>query len=56
MEIEVDRYRNEFNRLRYDYSFLKSEYEHEVVFFFVSQYFHFFCTTLFSTNGLKIQY
>lgn len=30
MEIEVDRYRNEFNRLRYDYSFLKSEYEHEI--------------------------
>ena len=30
MEIEVDRYRNEFNKLRYDYSFLKSEYEHEI--------------------------
>ncbi|XP_066930488.1 centrosomal protein of 83 kDa-like [Clytia hemisphaerica] len=30
LEQEVDRYRNEFNRLRYDYSFLKSEYEHEL--------------------------
>jgi len=30
LEIEVDRYRNEFNHLRYDYSFLKSEYEHEI--------------------------
>ncbi|XP_047128729.1 centrosomal protein of 83 kDa-like isoform X1 [Hydra vulgaris] len=30
MEVEVSRYRNEFNRLRYDYSFLKSEYEHEL--------------------------
>jgi len=30
LEVEVDRYRNEFNHLRYDYSFLKSEYEHEV--------------------------
>lgn len=30
LETEVDKYRNEFNRLRYDYSFLKSEYEHEL--------------------------
>jgi len=30
LELEVDKYRNEFNRLRYDYSFLKSEYEHEL--------------------------
>ena len=31
LQLEVDRYRNEFNHLRYDYSFLKSEYEHEIV-------------------------
>ncbi|KAM7445458.1 establishment of centrosome localization [Porites harrisoni] len=29
MENEVDKYRGDFNKLRYDYSFLKSEYEHE---------------------------
>ncbi|XP_070558809.1 centrosomal protein of 83 kDa-like isoform X1 [Ptychodera flava] len=29
MEAEVEKYRNDFNKLRYEYSFLKQEYEHE---------------------------
>ncbi|XP_031563068.1 centrosomal protein of 83 kDa-like [Actinia tenebrosa] len=29
MEAEINNYRSDFNKLRYDYSFLKSEYEHE---------------------------
>lgn len=31
MEMEIDKYRSDFNKLRYDYSFLKSEYEHDQV-------------------------
>lgn len=29
---------SDFNKLRYDYSFLKSEYEHEQVCFIISYY------------------
>eukprot|EP00794_Sanderia_malayensis_P005390 gene5390-6063_t len=28
-DLELDKYRSDFNKLRYEYSFLKSEYEHE---------------------------
>lgn len=31
LEMEIDKYRSDFNKLRYDYSFLKSEYEHEQI-------------------------
>ena len=29
LEGEVEQYRSDFNKLRYEHSFLKSEYEHE---------------------------
>ncbi|KAK3751352.1 hypothetical protein QZH41_009306 [Actinostola sp. cb2023] len=31
METEINTYRSDFNKLRYDYSFLKSEYEHDQI-------------------------
>ena len=31
MEEESERFRSEYNKLKYEFSFLKSEYEHEKV-------------------------